>query len=74
MCAALYHTIILLHVDRLLQYFIWRYPGIIFDLLDNITSSRSKVQVTKNMKLTDCAVTFEPDVVETSGCWHVVPY
>ena len=34
----------------------------------------SKVKVTKNMKCTDWAVTFEPDVIETSGWLHFVPY
>ena len=29
--------------------------------------SKVKVKVTKNMKYTDWAVTFEPDVIETSG-------
>ena len=36
--------------------------------------SKFKVKVTKNMKLSDWAVTFEPDVVETSGWLHVVAY
>ena len=34
----------------------------------------SKVKVTKNMKLSDWAVTFKPDVVETSGWLHVVHF
>ena len=33
-----------------------------------------KVKVTKNMKCTDCAVTFESDVVETSGWLHLALY
>ena len=36
--------------------------------------SKVKVKVTKNMKCTDCAVTFESDVVETSGWLHLDPY
>ena len=34
-----------------------------------------KGQGHQNMKCTDCrAVTFEPDVIETSGWLHFVPY
>ena len=36
--------------------------------------SKVKVKVTKNMKFSDWAITFEPDVIETSGWLHVVPY
>ena len=42
--------------------------------LEHRDMSKVKVRVTKNMKCTDWAVTFEPDVIETSGWLHFSPY